>query len=71
LPWSTVVCVQITDDDIHRFQELWREEFGEEITTDEAREQIARLDALYLVLYGPRRRRENEALAESEATEPQ
>lgn len=43
--------MQITDDDIRRFQEIWREEFEEEITADAAREHIARLDALYLLLY--------------------
>jgi hypothetical protein len=42
--------VRTTDDDIRRFQEIWREEFEEEITADEARKHIARLDALYLML---------------------
>jgi hypothetical protein len=42
--------VRITDGDIQRFQEIWREEFTEEITADEAREHIARLDAFYLFL---------------------
>jgi len=42
--------VQITDENIRRFQEIWREEFAEEIGADEAREHIARLDALYLML---------------------
>jgi hypothetical protein len=62
--------VQITDDDIRRFQEIWREEFEEEITADEAREHISRLDALYLLLYGPRRKW-GEALVESEDTKHQ
>jgi hypothetical protein len=47
--------VQITDDDIRRFQEIWREEFAEEISADKAREHIARLDALYLLLLRPSR----------------
>ena len=42
--------MQITDDDIQRFQEIWREEFKEELGANEAREHIARLDALYLLL---------------------
>jgi hypothetical protein len=42
--------VRITDDDICRFQAIWLEEFEEEITVDEAREHICRLDALYLML---------------------
>ena len=63
--------MQITDDDIRRFQDIWREEFGEEITVDEAREHITRLDALYLLLYGPRRRRRDEALVDREVAERQ
>lgn len=43
----------ITDDDIRRFQEIWREEFEEDIQADEARAHIARLDALYLILLRP------------------
>jgi hypothetical protein len=46
--------VTITDKDIHRFQGIWREEFAEEISAEEAREHIARLDALYLLLARPR-----------------
>jgi hypothetical protein len=42
--------VQIKDDDIRRLQEIWREEFAEEITGEDARAQIARLDAYYLFL---------------------
>jgi hypothetical protein len=42
--------VRITDDDIRRFQAIWLEEFEEEITVDEAREHIGRLDTLYLML---------------------
>jgi hypothetical protein len=45
--------VPITDDDIRRFQAIWREEFEEDITADEAREHIARLDALYVMLLRP------------------
>lgn len=42
--------MRITDDDIRRFQAIWLEEFEEEITVDEAREHISRLDTLYLML---------------------
>lgn len=63
--------MQITDDDIRRFQEIWREEFEEEITADEAREHITRLDALYLLLYRPRVRRREEASARLEDTKEQ
>ena len=47
---ATVSSVRITDDDIRRYQEIWQKEFGEEITADEARQTIARLDAFYLFL---------------------
>jgi RNA binding exosome subunit len=42
--------VRITDDDIRKFREIWREEFAEEIAAEEAREHITRLDTLYLLL---------------------
>lgn len=42
--------MRITDEDIRRFQEIWREEFEEEITADEARAEITRLDEFYLFL---------------------
>jgi hypothetical protein len=58
--------VHITDNDIHKFQGIWREEFAEEIGADEAREHIARLDALYLLLARPRAREETAAASESE-----
>jgi hypothetical protein len=45
--------VHITADDICKFQEIWREEFEEELGAEEARERIARLDALYLLLARP------------------
>lgn len=63
--------MQITNDDIRRFQEIWREEFQEEITADEAREHIARLDALYLFLYRQRRRRPEQEPVEPEDTKYQ
>ena len=50
---SIVRSVPITDDDIRRFQAIWREEFEEDITADEARAHIGRLDALYLMLLRP------------------
>jgi hypothetical protein len=60
--------VQITADDIRRFQEIWREEFAEEITAEGARAQIARLDAYYLFLA---RRTTVPAFSESEDTQHQ
>jgi hypothetical protein len=42
--------VRITDEDLRRFQEIWREEFEEEISPDEAREHITRLDEFFLFL---------------------
>jgi RNA binding exosome subunit len=42
--------VRITEEDIRKFREIWREEFAEEIAAEEAREHITRLDTLYLLL---------------------
>jgi len=58
--------VHITDNDIHKFQGVWREEFAEEIGAEEAREHIARLDALYLLLARPPAREETAAASGSE-----
>jgi hypothetical protein len=40
----------ITDKDIKRFREIWRAEFRETISEDEARHYILRLDSLYVML---------------------
>jgi hypothetical protein len=66
---SIFVPVEITDDDIRRFQGIWREEFEEEITADEAREHIARLDALYLLLARPGPKRDEPTPLRSEDTQ--
>ena len=42
--------MRITEEDIRKFREIWREEFAEEIAAEEAREHITRLDTLYLLL---------------------
>ena len=61
--------MEITDNDIRRFQGIWREEFDEEIGADEAREQITRLDALYLLLARPHAKGEEPAPLKSEDTQ--
>jgi hypothetical protein len=58
--------VKITEDDIRKFQDIWRKVFAEEISADEARAHIERLDALYLLLYRPNRRAEATALGDRE-----
>jgi hypothetical protein len=60
--------VRITDDDIRKFREIWREEFSEEIAAEEAREHIARLDTLYLLLARPPAQGEETAASKSEDT---
>jgi hypothetical protein len=47
--------MEITPEDIDKFRRIWREEFKEEISEDEARLQIRKLDAIYLFLYGWRK----------------
>jgi hypothetical protein len=42
--------MDITRQDIARFQQIWREEFKEEIDEDKARECIGKLDTLYSIL---------------------
>jgi hypothetical protein len=46
------MSIDITPQDIQRFQQIWREEFGEEISANEARLRIMKLDELYKFLYG-------------------
>jgi RNA binding exosome subunit len=58
--------VRITDEDIRKFREIWREEFAEEIAAEEAREHIARLDTLYLLLARQPARGEDLAASRSE-----
>lgn len=60
--------MRITDDDIRKFREIWREEFAEEIAAEEAREHIARLDALYLLLARPPAQGEKPAASRLEDT---
>jgi hypothetical protein len=52
----------ITPEDVKRFQEIWREEFVEEISDGEARYHIHRLDQLFLLFarIGKRQRRGRE-----------
>ena len=63
--------MQITDDDICRYQEMWREEFAEEISADGARKCMARVDALYLLLYRPKHRVRSPAFEERENANPE
>ena len=42
--------MQLTDPDIREFQALWQEEFGEAISADRARHEIALLLELYSLL---------------------
>ena len=42
--------MEIDEKEIREFQKLYAEEFGEEISTDEARVMAGRLLALYLAL---------------------
>jgi hypothetical protein len=42
--------MEITKKEIERFQQIWREELEEEISEDEVRAQIRKLDALYVLL---------------------
>lgn len=45
--------MELTDDEIREFIELWTQEFGEELTPDEARHQASLLLQLYGCLARP------------------
>ncbi len=45
--------MQLTDDDIQEFTALWKKEFGEEISEEEARHQASQLIQLYSLLVRP------------------
>ena len=40
----------LTDKDIEEFRELWKKEFKEELTMDQARSEARRLMEFYLLL---------------------
>lgn len=42
--------MQLTDDDIREFQEIWKAEFNEEITADRARTEGTLLLELFVLL---------------------
>lgn len=46
----TLIVMQLNDDDIREFKAIWKDEFGEEITDDVAREAASRVLELYRVL---------------------
>lgn len=45
--------MQLSEEDIREFQELWRKEFGEEISPATARTQAVRLLTISKVLFFP------------------
>jgi hypothetical protein len=44
--------MQLTDEDIREFQELWQKEFQESLADDEARNHASQLLELYALLAG-------------------
>jgi len=45
--------MQLGDDDIREFTDLWKQEFGETLTKDEARHHASQLLELYALLARP------------------
>lgn len=45
--------MEITDDDLQRFQAIWRKEFEESLNEDEARYYASQLLELYALLARP------------------
>ena len=46
-------CMQLTDEDIREFQVAWQAEFGEALTSAQARHEALVLLELYAAVYGP------------------
>lgn len=47
---NTLSVMQLNDDDLRTFRAIWKDEFGEEITDDAAREAASRVLELYRLL---------------------
>jgi hypothetical protein len=47
---TTLGAMQLTEEDVREFQELWQVEFGETITADQARQRAFELLELYTLL---------------------
>lgn len=45
--------MQLTEEDLQQFMEIWREEFNEPITADDARQCASALLDLYALLWSP------------------
>ncbi len=52
-PRSTLGCMNLTDEDLQEFSQIWSEEFHETISIAEAREHASALLELYSVLARP------------------
>ncbi len=44
--------MDLTEDEIKEFATIWRDEFGEELTPDQARHEATQFLQLYLLLAG-------------------
>lgn len=47
--------MQLTDDDLREFADLWQAEFGETLSADDARHYASRLLRLYALLAAPQK----------------
>ncbi len=45
--------MQLTEDDLQEFMQIWREDFNEPITAEEARQRATALLDLYVLLSSP------------------
>jgi hypothetical protein len=43
--------MELTDDDIREYQKMWKKEFGEEISAEDARRSISELFELCRMLF--------------------
>jgi hypothetical protein len=57
--------MQLSDERLRQFHEAYKDDFGEEITLDQAREMLTRLVTLYEVLLRPLPGSQGESAAKS------
>lgn len=50
---DTVSCMQLTEDDLREFMEIWSAEFSEPLTPDDAKRYASALMELYMLLTSP------------------
>jgi hypothetical protein len=53
IPTVYLALMQLTEEDLQEFMAIWREEFNEPVTADDARQRASALLDLYALLSAP------------------